>query len=50
MVFAVVGLLVLVLVAVLLIAGGGGHGPGRHALSGNGSDTGPPTDVTRAEP
>ena len=50
MVFAVVVLLVLVLVARLLFAGGGGDGAGRNALSGNGSNTGPPADVTRGEP
>jgi hypothetical protein len=35
--FGIIALVVLVLVVVMLIAGRGGHGPGRHALGGEGS-------------
>jgi hypothetical protein len=36
-VFAIVALLAVALVVVLLATGGGGHGPGRHALDGDGA-------------
>ncbi|MFN2470987.1 MAG: hypothetical protein ABR583_08365 [Gaiellaceae bacterium] len=51
-VFAVIALVVIVLIVVMLIAGRGGHGPGRHALGGDGSasDIGPPAGVTHQQP
>jgi hypothetical protein len=51
-VFGIIALVVVVLIVVMLIAGRGGHGPGRHALAGDGSGAipEPPPGVTRARP
>jgi hypothetical protein len=49
-VFGIIALIVVLLVVVMLIVGRGGHGPGRHALGGDGSGAAPdpPSDVVRA--
>jgi hypothetical protein len=47
---AIIALVVVVLIAVMLIAGRGGHGPGRHALRGDGSAPYTGAGVTHKQP